>query len=145
VKHARINRQRRKSVKPRRVLITARQSYRAFFQGSSGRTMRAPFRFCRVDKLWMANPARRRGLRLWHGACSLAACCETQTGGFAMATRASKQGKAKNQPTIRVKTTVGELLSAAFEVAGGRADRAADLIQTGPLSHLLVRRRLRFV
>ena len=62
-----------------------------------------------------------------------------------MAKRASTQGRAKNRATIRVKTTVGELLSAAYEAAGGRADRAAELIQRGPLGHLLVQRRLRFV
>lgn len=62
-----------------------------------------------------------------------------------MAKRASKQGRAKNQATIRVKTTVGELLSAAFEAAGGRSESAADLIQRGPLGQLLVQRRLRFV
>lgn len=62
-----------------------------------------------------------------------------------MAKRTSTQVKGKSRSTIRVKTTVGELLSAAFEAAGGRSDRAADLIQRGPLGHLLVQRRLRFV
>ncbi len=55
----------------------------------------------------------------------------------------AKQGRAKKS-SIRVKTTVGELLAAAYEATGCRADRAADLIQRGPLG-TLVGRKLRFV
>lgn len=55
----------------------------------------------------------------------------------------TKQSRAKKS-SIRVKTTVGELLAAAYEATGCRADRAADLIQRGPLG-ALVGRKLRFV
>lgn len=59
-----------------------------------------------------------------------------------MAKGVSKQGRAKK--TVRVRTTVGDLLAAAYEATGCRADRAADLIQRGPLG-VLVGRKLRFV
>jgi len=59
-----------------------------------------------------------------------------------MAKTVAKQGRAKK--SVRVRTTVGELLAAAYEASGCRADRAADLLQRGPLG-VLVGKKLRFV
>ena len=55
----------------------------------------------------------------------------------------AKQGTLQKS-SIHVRTTVGELLAAAYEATGCRADRAADLLQHGPLGPV-VGRRLRFV
>lgn len=61
-----------------------------------------------------------------------------------MATKSMKKAP-KSSGRTQVKTTVGDLLSAAYEAAGCRADRAADLIQRGPLGRLVKARRLQFV
>lgn len=60
---------------------------------------------------------------------------------------ASKSMKRSAKPAARkqVRTTLGDLLSAAYEATGCRADRAADLIQRGPLGRLVKQRRLQFV
>ena len=64
-----------------------------------------------------------------------------------MGERSRRMSKARNpkKKVVQVRTTVGELLSAAYEAAGCRADRAADLLQRGPLGRLVGPRRLRFV
>ena len=55
----------------------------------------------------------------------------------------SKQPRktASKRATTRVHTTVGELLSVAYELTGGKAERAAELLTRG----LVLNRRLRFV
>jgi hypothetical protein len=51
----------------------------------------------------------------------------------------------KSAARKQVTTTVGDLLAAAYDAAGCSADRAADLIERGPLGRLVKARRLQFV
>ena len=60
-----------------------------------------------------------------------------------MARRGSEQVEQRDRPRLR--TTVGELLAAAFDAAGGTSDAAARLLERGPLAERGVRARLRFV
>ncbi|MBS2026473.1 MAG: hypothetical protein JST54_01105 [Deltaproteobacteria bacterium] len=60
------------------------------------------------------------------------------------------RGKQTRKPnprknTKRVRTTLGELLAAAYDATGGKAERAAELLTRGPLKGFVLGPRLRFV
>jgi len=63
-----------------------------------------------------------------------------------MANRARQTKKQNPRKTnTRVRTTLGELLAAAYDATGGQAERAAELLTRGPLKGFVLGPRLRFV